>query len=130
CGIQFVVLLVSGNGAASVNSQRTVDVACVVAELLERVLHVDDDLVRQQIAIGVNRSVVIVALVVGIVSPRRIPISGVPIIVSASDQHDNDVVLFPPIVVVPFIPVATHSVGVTVIVVSCFPRPSVVLGCF
>jgi hypothetical protein len=40
-------------------------------------------------------------------------------------------VLLPPIVVVPFMPVAAHSVRVTAaIVVSCFPTPSVVIGCF
>src|SRR5437899_3461179 len=130
-GIQSVVLLVSGQGAASVNSQRTVDVSGIVAELLERVLHVHDDLVRQQIAIGVNRSVVIVALIIGIVSPSRIPISRVLIIVPASDQHDNDVVLFPPIVVVPFMPVAAHSLIVTVAtVLGCSPMPKVVISCF
>src|SRR5439155_13590512 len=46
-GIQSVVLLVSGQGATSVNSQGTVDVSGVVTKLFERVLHVDDDLVRQ-----------------------------------------------------------------------------------
>src|SRR5437899_1573522 len=130
-GIQSVVLLVSGQGAASVNSQRTVDVSGIVAELLERVLHVHDDLVRQQIAIGVNRSVIIVALIVRIVSPSRIPISRVLIIIPASDQHDNDIVLFPPIVVVPFMPVAAHSLRVIVaIIVSCFPTPNIVIRWF
>src|SRR5262249_28429855 len=74
-------------------------------------------LVRQQVAIGVNGAIVLVPLIVGIVTPRRIPISRIVIIVSASDEHDNDIVLLPPIAVMSFMPVAAHSIGITVVIV-------------
>src|SRR5262249_55030258 len=106
------------------------EVPSIVAELFECALHVDDYLVRQQIAIGVNRAVIFVVLIVGIVSPRRMPIPRVPIIVSASDQHNNYVVLLPPIAVMPFMVVAALSVRViVVIVVGSFPTPNVVNNC-
>ena len=105
-------------------------VSSIIAELLEHALHVDDYLVRQQIAIGVNRSVVIVPLIIGIVSPGRIRISRIPIIVSASDEHDDDIVLLPPIAVMPFMPVAPHRVRRTVaIVFGSFSVPHVVINC-
>src|SRR5262249_3368645 len=77
-------------------------------------LHVGDYLVRQQVAIGVDGAIVIVPLIVGIVTPRWIPISRIVIIVSASDEHDNNIVLLPPIAVMPVMPVAAHSIGIAV----------------
>src|SRR5262245_24429009 len=121
--------MVGGSCLASINAQGTIEVSSIVAELFERVLYVDDYLVRQQIAIGINRPVIFVTLIVGIVSPRRVPISRVLIIVSASYQYDYDVVLFPPIAVMPFMVVAALGVRVIVIiVVGCFSTPNVVIN--
>jgi hypothetical protein len=54
-------------------------------------------------------------------------ISRILIIVSASDQHDNDVALFPPIAVMPFMVMAAHSVRVIAAII-CFPAPNIVIS--
>src|SRR5262249_536010 len=115
---------------SSVNSERTIQISSVITELLERALHVDDYLVRQQIAIGVDGAIVIIPLIIGIVSPRRIPVSRIVVIVSTCNQHDNDIVLFPPIAVMPFMMLATLSVRVSVAIgFVSLPVPSVVNNC-
>src|SRR5215469_3120141 len=91
-------------------------------------LNIDDDLVRQQIAISVNRSVVIVVLIIGIVSPSWIPISRVPIIVSTCYEHNNDIMLLPPNLVVALVAAAAKSLQITnAIVIGCFPMFNICL---
>src|SRR5437773_8936806 len=49
-----------------------------------------DYLIRCHATIAIDRSVVRIVTIVGIVTPGRIPITAVPVIPSAGDQNDND----------------------------------------
>src|SRR4029453_1605060 len=85
----------------------------VITCVLQSALNVRDHLVWQQIPIGVDWSIVIVIAVKRIVTPGRIPIARIQEIVSAGDKDNGIAMLFPPIAIVPIMPIATKSIGIT-----------------
>src|SRR5207302_4136023 len=73
---------------AGLLSENSVDLAVIIALLLQRRLDVGYDLRGIVLRIrGVNWSVIIVDRVGGI-APSRIPIIGVPVVPAAVDEHD------------------------------------------
>ena len=82
-----MVALISGNRCARRLVERSVNRAGVISLLLQFDLHIRDDLIGQQVAVGVDRSVVIVG-VSRVVAPSRIPEVVVPIVISAAEKDD------------------------------------------
>src|SRR5205823_4773711 len=82
---QAVVQLIICNRLSRYRSEHAIDRLGEVAELLQLVLHVGDDLVRRQTIIAVDRAVVSVVRIIRIVSVSRIPVSKVPSVKAAAD---------------------------------------------
>src|SRR6202030_3955071 len=110
---QSGVLLISRNRLTRCRSEGAGECPAVIAFFLKRALHIQDHLVRQQIAVGINRPVIIVVFVYRIVTPRREPITPVPIIISASDKNDDREMLFPPNAIVPLMPISLKCIRIT-----------------
>src|SRR4029077_19501554 len=82
---QVILPLVILNRRARYRTENTIDSFTEVSELLQRVLHVGDDLVGRQTIIPIDWSIVSVVRIVGIVAVSWVPISQVPRIKSAAD---------------------------------------------
>src|SRR4051812_43743413 len=98
-----MVRLVAGQRCAGQRPKKSVDFALVISFLVKRGLNIGNDLIGRQAGLtGVDRAVIRIVGITGIVTPGREPEAGVPIIIAAADQDDVVVVMMPPIVVVPF----------------------------
>jgi hypothetical protein len=80
----------------------------IITLLLQRGLHVGDNLIRGQIVIGVDRTVVSI-ICVRIIAPGRIPIPSIPVIPSTESEHDAVVMTVPPAPIAPHRPVIPES---------------------
>src|ERR1700676_82873 len=107
--IKTVVALIVRKRRAGNRSQGAVDRAVVVALRLQRGLNICDDLIGRQIVVGVNGAVIWVVGVSRIVTPRRIPIAGIPKIPATTEQTDAVVIVVPPTLIVPLAPVVLES---------------------
>ena len=101
CFCQPVGALVICDRGARLRSKQTIDFALIIALLLQGGLHICDHLIRWQIVIAVDRSVIRIIGICLIVAPSRVPIAGVPIIRSPTDHDDAVVTLSPPTLIVP-----------------------------
>src|SRR5207245_7345195 len=99
--ISTLVALVIGDRRARERPKQTVHFAVIISLLLQRRLHVGNHLIGRQIVIAVDRSVIRIIRVAGIVAPGRIPEPGVPVIPSPAEESNATVTLSPPIPVVP-----------------------------
>src|SRR5437763_16670597 len=81
-------------------SELPVDRAGVVTVPLQLCLHVDHDLVRRQIALTIDRTVVRIVSV-SVLTPRRIPVTPVPEIPASANKDDAVVVAGPPPPIMP-----------------------------
>src|SRR5882762_10521683 len=81
-------------------SKLSVNRAGVVTVPLQLCLHVDHDLVRRQIAVTIDRTVVRIVSV-SVVTPRRIPVTPVPEIPASANKDDAVVVAAPPTPIMP-----------------------------
>src|SRR5437879_9184363 len=81
-------------------SELPVDRAGVVPVPLQLCLHVDHDLVRRQIAVTIDRTVVRIVSVSDL-TPRRIPVTPVPEIPASANKDDAVVVAAPPTPIMP-----------------------------
>src|SRR5437879_7874542 len=81
-------------------SKNSIDRAIVIAVALELGLNFCNDLVRRQIAVTINRSVVWI-IGVRIVAPCRKPITGIPVPPTATYKNDAVEVAGPPSAIVP-----------------------------
>src|ERR1700688_4991253 len=61
----------------------------------------------------INRAVIIVIFINGIVTPRREPIARIPIVIPASDKNDGREMLLPPNTIVPLAPISSECVRIT-----------------
>ena len=100
CDVKPVVALVSCDRRPRKRPEQAVNVALIITLLLQRSLHVGDNLIRGQIVIGVDRSVVGV-ICARIVTPGRVPIARIPIIPSTESEHDAVVMTVPPAPLMP-----------------------------
>src|SRR4029077_14950671 len=66
-------------------------------------------LIRRQVVVRVDRPIVRIIRVAGIVTPGRVPISAVPVIISTADKDDTVVMASPPTAVVPLRPVSPEG---------------------
>src|SRR5207247_11466959 len=84
----------------------------IVASILQRGLNVCDHLVRKQIAVGVNRAVVIVIALQWIVTPGRVPIASVQKIISGGNENDRVTMTVPPVPIMPLVPITAQRVRI------------------
>src|SRR5437588_12155452 len=96
-----MVALVIGDRRARERPEQTVHFAVIISLLLQRRLHVGNHLIGRQIVIAVDRSVIWIIRVAGIVAPGRVPKSVVPIIISPTEESDAAVTVSPPTPIVP-----------------------------
>src|SRR5438477_1193852 len=82
---QVILYLVILNRRPRYRTEHAINCFTEVSELLQRVLHIGDDLVRRQTVITVDRPIVSVVRIVGIVAVSRIPITQVPRVKPAAD---------------------------------------------
>src|SRR6266446_7934892 len=104
----MVTLVVRDSRAREVPKQ-TVHFAVIISLLLQCRLHIGNHLIGRQIVIAVDRSVIRIIRVAGIVAPGRIPEPGVPVIPSPTEESDATVMLSPPTPVVPLGPVSPEG---------------------
>src|SRR5438067_1290936 len=83
--IQPVIELIICNRLLSYRSEHAINRLSEIAELLQRVLHVGDDLVRRQTIIPIDRPIVCIVRIIGIVAVSGIPIPQVPRVKPAAD---------------------------------------------
>src|SRR5258708_18103509 len=81
-------------------SKSAIDRAGIITVPLQLCLHVDHDLVRRQIAVTIDRTVVRIVSV-SVVTPRRIPVTPVPEIPASANKDDPVVVDAPPTPIMP-----------------------------
>src|SRR5207237_7942573 len=101
-----LVPLVIGDGRTRQRTEQTVHFAVIISLLLQRRLHVGNHLIGRQIVIAVDRSVIWIIRIAGIVAPGRVPKSVVPVIISPTEESDAVVTVSPPTPVVPLGPVS------------------------
>src|ERR1051326_3422146 len=95
-----MIALVVGNRGAGQRPHDSIDGIVVVAELLQRALHIRDDLIGRESVITIDRLIVGVIVIVGIVAPGWIPPT-VPPSPPAEIQKDNrDAMTSPPATIV------------------------------
>src|SRR6266481_2520813 len=75
----------------------------IVTRILQHCLNIRDDLIGQQIAVSIDRSVLIVIIIARIIAPGRVPIASVQKIISPANKNDGATMLPPPIAIVPFV---------------------------
>jgi hypothetical protein len=109
CRVETVVALIVSQCRARGRSEHAVYFALVIALRLQRGLNICDHLIGRQIVVGVNRAIIWVVGASRIVTPRRIPITGIPKIPSTVDQNDAVVMVVPPALIVPLAPVVLES---------------------
>src|SRR5436309_14336422 len=95
-----MVSLESCDSLSRHRSELPVDRAGVVTVPLQLCLHVDHDLVRRQIAVTIDRTVVRIVSV-SVVTPRLIPVTPVPEIPASANKDDAVVVAAPPTPIMP-----------------------------
>src|SRR5437764_15154187 len=94
---QSVIDLIILNRLPRYPAQHAINRFAVITELLQRVLHIGDDLVRRQTIIPIDRPIVSVVRIIGIVTVSWIPISQVPRVEAAAEYIDGMAVIPPPI---------------------------------
>src|SRR6476620_10744075 len=75
---QVILYLVILNCRLRHRPEHAINRFAEITELLQRVLHIGNDLVRRQTIVAVNRPVVGIIRIIGIVTESRIPITEVP----------------------------------------------------
>src|SRR4051794_30963860 len=95
-----MVTLVSRQGCARVRADQAVHRITIITLFLKRGLDIRDHLSRREIVIAVDRLIVSVSAVVGIVAVGRVPIAIVPVVISAAEKDDPIVTAPPPAAVV------------------------------
>src|ERR1700680_1635170 len=120
-----MVALVIRDGRARERSEQAVHVAVIMSLLLQCRLHVGYYLIGRQIVIPVDRSVIWIIRVAGIVAPGRVPKSVVPIIISSTEESDAIVMPSPPTSVVPLGPVSPE--GLVILALPILTAPNLIV---
>src|SRR3954466_11869691 len=100
-GVETVILLIICQCRARQRPKHSIDLAMIISLIREFLLHVSHYLVGSQIVVAVNRPVIRIKARRGVVTPRRIPEPGIPIVPAAADQDDPRIMRPPPHVIVP-----------------------------
>src|SRR5437773_12570736 len=98
-----MVTLVTRDRGARERPKQTVHFAVIISLLLQCRLHVRNHLIGRQIVIAVDRSVIRIIRVAGIVAPSWIPEPEVPVLPSPTDEYDAPVMVSPANAVVPVV---------------------------
>src|SRR5438093_10827081 len=89
-------------------------------------LHINDNLVGQQVTVCVDWSIVVITFVGRIIPPCRTPVTGIPIVITAGDQDDNNVLLLPPNPIMTLMAIPAECLGITnTLVLVFFPADDV-----
>lgn len=113
-----MILLIGRDGVPRLRPKLTIDIAGVIALVLQGGLDIYHYLIGRQIGVAVNGTVVNVADKSGIITPGRIPVTSIPIIIAAANDSEVIVVIRVP-----------SAVAVnTVIIMEDFPvRPDMII---
>ena len=109
---QTLVALIIRQGRSRLYVERAGYRTKVVTGILQHYLNIRDDLIGQQIAVSIDRSVLIVIIVARIIAPGWIPIASVQKVISPTNQNDGVTMLSPPIAIVPFVPMTSQGVEI------------------
>src|SRR5207245_11701522 len=100
---ESVIALVSGERLAGHWPEQSIHLTLVIAHLLQHGLHVGDHFIRRlRVVTHIDRSVVGIIFGRRIVTPCRIPVAAVPVVVTATDQLHAAVMRSIPALIVPF----------------------------
>src|SRR5438067_2701737 len=95
--------LVSGERLPGHRPEQSIHLTLVIAHLLQLGLHVRDHTIRRLSALThIDRGIVSIILGRSIITPSRIPVAAVPVIITATDQLHARVTRPIPTLVVPF----------------------------
>ena len=97
---QAVIALEIGERCARRRSHHAIDSIAVISKALELSLNTRDHLARIHVLIAIDRLVVGIGAVVGIVAVGRIPIVVVPVVISATEKREPAVAASPPSAIV------------------------------
>src|SRR5205085_5115009 len=101
--LKSLIGLISGQRLPSQRPEQSIHLALVIAHLLKLSLHVRDHAIRRLGPMtDIDRRIISIILGARIVTPRRIPVAAVPVVVTATDQLDALVTRVVPIPIVPF----------------------------
>lgn len=105
CDLQTMITLVGGQRISGLLAKLAVNFTSVITLVLESFLDVDHYLVGRKIGVGVDRTIVNIAKVGGLVSPGWKPVTTVPIPVAtpigATHKRDIIVMAVPPPAIMP-----------------------------
>jgi disulfide bond formation protein DsbB len=103
--IELVIALIGCEGITRARAELPIKIAGVVAFVLQSFLDVYHHLIGWKIGVGKNGSVINVTDIAGVVSPRRKPVTTIPIPmatpISAADKDHPIVMRSPPPMIVP-----------------------------
>src|SRR6266567_4299918 len=109
---QALVTLIVRKGRSRLYVERAGYWTGVVTRILQHRLNICDDLIGQQIAVSVDRSVLIVIIIARIIAPGWIPIASVQKVISPANQNDGVTMLSPPIAIVPFVLMTSECIRI------------------
>src|SRR5436309_2379446 len=95
-----MVRLEGGDGLPRHRSELSVNRAGIITIPLQLGLDFDHDLVRRQVAVTINRTVVRIVSA-RVVTPRRVPVTAIPEIPASTNEDDPVVVAAPPTPIMP-----------------------------
>ena len=95
-----MIALIIGDRSTSERSENTVYFSVIITLRLERGLHVGNYLIGRQVVISVDWPVISI-IGIWIVTPRRVPITGIPVVRATEYENDAVVTAAPPVSVVP-----------------------------
>ena len=87
---QTMVALKSGESGPGLRPDQPVDCTGIISLVAQRHLHILEHLTRGQVVVAVDRLVVDVVIVVGIVAVGRIPVVAPPILIATAEENEGE----------------------------------------
>ena len=109
---QTLVALIIRQGRSRLYVERAGYRTKVVTGILQHYLNICDDLIGQQIAVSIDRSVLIVIIIARIIAPGWIPIASVQKVISPANKNDGATMFSPPIAIVPFVLMTSECIRI------------------
>src|SRR5262245_25513690 len=108
--LQAVVALEIRDGGPHIDAQRAGDWTIIVSCILQGGLNVRDYFVREQITVGIDRSIVIVIGLQRIITVSWIPVAPVEEVISGIYEDDGLTMIVPPVTIMPLVPVTPERI--------------------
>src|SRR5450432_1476314 len=111
-----VVLLITGQRVAGLRPDQAIDRSAIVALATQRDLHILEHLAGSEIVVTVDWFIVSVGTVDWVVAVSRIPVTAVPVVITAAEQNETriGITVHPPTPIVPHYDNAALGHGETV----------------